>query len=94
MTEIRKNTDPCRCCWHCRYFIRPIPVAGLLDGRLLTSAPWTDTRTSIYSQTNGTRAIRMCYRITTASVSKSTRLRKRRTLEPTPEICKITQFSR
>ncbi len=32
MTEIRKSTDPCRCCWHCRYFIRPLPIAGMLDG--------------------------------------------------------------
>jgi hypothetical protein len=32
VTEVRKSTDPCRCCWHCRFFIRPIPIEFLLDG--------------------------------------------------------------
>lgn len=32
MMGIRKSTDHCRCCWHCRFFIRPIPIQLLLDG--------------------------------------------------------------
>lgn len=30
MTEVRKSIDSCRCCWHCRHYIRP--VADMLDG--------------------------------------------------------------
>lgn len=32
MTEVRKGSDPWHCCWHCRHYVRPIPVVGMLDG--------------------------------------------------------------
>ena len=31
MSEVRKSSDPCRCCWHCRFFIRPLTIT-MLDG--------------------------------------------------------------
>ena len=31
VTQVRKSTDPCRCCWHCRHYIRPLTI-DLLDG--------------------------------------------------------------
>jgi hypothetical protein len=32
MTEVVKSIDPCRCCWHCRYCIRPREASGLRAG--------------------------------------------------------------
>ena len=32
MTTIRKSINPYRCCWHCRYYVRPINLPGLIDG--------------------------------------------------------------
>ena len=31
MMEIVKSTDPYRCCWHCRYYIRP-KKEWMIDG--------------------------------------------------------------